>query len=112
MLISDVHAARVPLPDERFNWLIDLYKPVSKVPAYLEVWDIAGLVRGASEGEGLCCSIRAACVQSDTDIGLGNAFLSNISSVDGIFHVVRIFEDADVTHVEGSLIAFSSDADS
>jgi len=56
------------------------------VSSYLEVWDIAGLVRGASEGE-----------------GLGNNFLSNIMSVDGIFHVIRIFEDADVTHVEGDI---------
>lgn len=78
--------ARVPLPDERFNWLCENYQPASKVPAYLEVWDIAGLVRGASEGE-----------------GLGNNFLSNIMSVDGIFHVIRIFEDADVTHVEGDI---------
>lgn len=59
---------------------------MSQVPAYLEVWDIAGLVRGASEGE-----------------GLGNNFLSNIMSVDGIYHVIRIFEDSDVTHVEGDI---------
>jgi obg-like ATPase 1 len=78
--------ARVPLPDERFNWLCELYRPKSMVSSYLEVWDIAGLVRGASEGE-----------------GLGNNFLSNIMSVDGIFHVIRIFEDADVTHVEGDI---------
>uniref|UniRef100_A0A7S0R4X7 Obg-like ATPase 1 n=1 Tax=Chlamydomonas leiostraca TaxID=1034604 RepID=A0A7S0R4X7_9CHLO len=75
--------ARVNVPDERFKWLCDLYKPKSAVSAYLEIWDIAGLVKGASKGE-----------------GLGNAFLSHISSVDGIFHVCRAFEDADVIHVE------------
>ncbi|KAL6761534.1 P-loop containing nucleoside triphosphate hydrolase protein [Haematococcus lacustris] len=75
--------ARVNVPDERFKWLCDLYKPKSAVSAYLEIWDIAGLVKGASTGE-----------------GLGNAFLSNIASVDGIFHVCRAFEDPDVIHVE------------
>lgn len=45
-------SARVPIPDERFEWLCQLYQPASKVSSYLEVWDIAGLVRGASEGEG------------------------------------------------------------
>jgi len=61
------------VPDERFDWLCDLYKPASRVPAYLTVVDIAGLVKGASEGQ-----------------GLGNAFLSHIRAVDAIFHVVRI----------------------
>ena len=75
--------ARVNVPDERFNWLCETYKPKSEVPAFLEVWDIAGLVKGASTGA-----------------GLGNAFLSNISAVDGIFHVCRAFEDPDVVHVE------------
>jgi len=75
--------ARVNVPDERYNHLIETYQPKSKVPAFLEVHDIAGLVKGASEGA-----------------GLGNAFLSNISAVDGIFHVCRAFEDADVVHVE------------
>lgn len=75
--------ARVNVPDERYNRLIETYQPKSKVPAFLEVHDIAGLVKGASEGA-----------------GLGNAFLSNISAVDGIFHVCRAFEDADVVHVE------------
>lgn len=79
----DPNEARVNVPDERFNWLCDVYKPKSAVPAFLEVWDIAGLVKGASEGA-----------------GLGNAFLSNISAVDGIFHVCRAFDDADVVHVE------------
>ncbi len=62
---------------------MDLYKPKSGVPAYLEVVDIAGLVRGAATGE-----------------GLGNAFLSHISAVDGIMHVCRGFEDPEVIHVE------------
>ena len=75
--------ARVNVPDDRFLWLVDQYKPKSKVSAFLEVVDIAGLVRGAADGA-----------------GLGNAFLSNISAVDGIFHVCRAFEDADITHVE------------
>jgi obg-like ATPase 1 len=78
--------ARVPVPDERFDWLCDFYKPPSKVQAFLQIWDIAGLVKGASTGQ-----------------GLGNAFLSNIQAVDGIFHMIRVFEDEDVTHVEGSV---------
>ncbi|KAI8462511.1 MAG: P-loop containing nucleoside triphosphate hydrolase protein [Monoraphidium minutum] len=79
----DPNNARVNVPDERFNWLCDLYKPKSSVPAFLEIVDIAGLVRGAANGE-----------------GLGNAFLSHISAVDGIFHVTRAFDDPDVIHVE------------
>jgi len=78
--------ARVSVPDERFDWLVDFWKPASKVPAVLQITDIAGLIRGASKGE-----------------GLGNAFLSHIRAVDGIFHVTRVFEDADVTHVEGAI---------
>jgi len=78
--------ARVSVPDERYEWLVNFWKPASKVPAVLQVTDIAGLIRGASKGE-----------------GLGNAFLSNIRAVDGIFHVIRIFEDSDVSHVEGSV---------
>jgi obg-like ATPase 1 len=75
--------AKVPVPDERFDVLCQMYKPKSKVQSVLSILDIAGLVRGASKGE-----------------GLGNAFLSNISGTDGIFHVVRAFEDAEVTHHE------------
>lgn len=75
--------ARVNVPDERFRWLVDLYKPKSAVPAFLEIVDIAGLVKGAAAGE-----------------GLGNAFLSHIAGVDGVFHVCRAFEDAEVVHVE------------
>jgi len=78
--------ARVSVPDERYEWLVNFWKPASKVPAVLQITDIAGLIRGASKGE-----------------GLGNAFLSNIRAVDGIFNVLRIFEDSDVTHVEGSI---------
>lgn len=77
------NSARVNVPDDRFRWLCDLYAPKSKVPAFLEIVDIAGLVKGAADGE-----------------GLGNAFLSHIAAVDGIFHVCRAFEDVDVTHVE------------
>ncbi|CEH16100.1 cytoplasmic protein [Ceraceosorus bombacis] len=78
--------ARVPLPDERFLWLVDQYKPKSQVPAFLTCIDIAGLTAGASTGA-----------------GLGNAFLSNVRSVDGIFQVVRAFDDAEVIHVEGDV---------
>lgn len=75
--------AKVAVPDERFDHLVAQYKPKSKVSAVLTVMDIAGLVRGASNGE-----------------GLGNHFLSNINGVDGIFHVVRAFDDPEVTHHE------------
>jgi len=77
------NVARVNIPDDRFNWLCNTYKPKNSVPAFLEIVDIAGLVKGAADGA-----------------GLGNAFLSNISAVDGIFHVCRAFEDPDVIHVE------------
>jgi len=82
----DPNEARVSVPDERYDWLVDHWKPASKVSAVLQVTDIAGLIRGASTGE-----------------GLGNAFLSHIRATDGIFHVTRVFEDADVTHVEGAI---------
>lgn len=78
--------AVVPVPDERFNKLCEMWKPKSEVSAVLQVVDIAGLVRGASKGE-----------------GLGNHFLSNIKEVDGIYHVVRAFEDEDITHTENSV---------
>ncbi|KAM9306013.1 obg-like ATPase 1 [Gastrophryne carolinensis] len=64
--------SRVPIPDERFDFLCQHHKPASKVPAFLNVVDIAGLVKGASAGQ-----------------GLGNAFLSHISACDGIFHLTR-----------------------
>ncbi|KAK0459172.1 P-loop containing nucleoside triphosphate hydrolase protein [Desarmillaria tabescens] len=78
--------ARIPVPDVRFDWLCETYKPVSKIPAFLTCIDIAGLTAGASTGA-----------------GLGNAFLSHVRAVDGIFQVVRAFEDAEVTHVEGDV---------
>lgn len=76
----------VAVPDERFDKLCAMYKPASKVQAYLSVTDIAGLVRGASHGE-----------------GLGNAFLSHIRATDAIFEVVRVFDDVEVTHVENTI---------
>jgi len=85
---KEPNKAQVPLPDARWEWLCEIYQPASKVPSYLEVVDIAGLVKGAHEGE-----------------GLGNSFLSHISAVDGIYHVVRVFEGDDVIHVEGSVDA-------
>ncbi|KAI0667828.1 P-loop containing nucleoside triphosphate hydrolase protein [Trametes maxima] len=78
--------ARIPVPDPRFEWLCDLYKPTSRVPAFLTCIDIAGLTAGASTGA-----------------GLGNAFLSHVRAVDGIFQVVRAFDDAEVIHVEGDV---------
>ncbi|KAI0747330.1 P-loop containing nucleoside triphosphate hydrolase protein [Irpex lacteus] len=78
--------ARIPVPDERFDWLCEQYKPSSRVPAALTCIDIAGLTAGASTGA-----------------GLGNAFLSHVRSVDGIFQMVRAFDDADVIHVEGDV---------
>lgn len=74
------------VPDARFDWLCDHYKPASRVPANLTVYDIAGLTRGASTGA-----------------GLGNAFLSHIRAVDAIFQVVRCFDDAEIIHVEGDV---------
>lgn len=82
----DPSVSRVAMPDARFNWLCDLFKPASEVPAYLTVTDIAGLIKGASEGE-----------------GLGNAFLSNILACDGIFHIVRAFSDEEIVHVDGDV---------
>lgn len=74
----------VAVPDERLDKLNDFSKSAKKVPAAVEFVDIAGLVKGASTGE-----------------GLGNAFLSNIREVDAIAEVVRVFEDKNVTHVSG-----------
>lgn len=78
--------ARVAVPDERYDWLCQHFKPASKVPANLTVYDIAGLTKGASTGA-----------------GLGNAFLSHIRAVDAIFQVVRCFDDAEIIHVEGDV---------
>jgi GTP-binding protein YchF len=76
----------VPVPDERLQKLAHLSQSKKIVPAVVEFVDIAGLVKGASEGE-----------------GLGNKFLSNIREVDAIAEVVRLFEDPDITHVHGSV---------
>src|SRR5213595_2507190 len=73
----------VPVPDERLDRLSALVKPQKTIPTSLEFVDIAGLVRGASKGE-----------------GLGNQFLANIRETDAILHVVRCFEDPNVVHVE------------
>ncbi|MCJ1443454.1 MAG: Obg-like ATPase [Stictis urceolatum] len=78
--------SRVIVPDARYDWLCELYKPKSRVPAHLTIYDIAGLTRGASTGA-----------------GLGNAFLSHIRAVDAIFQVVRCFDDAEIIHVEGDV---------
>jgi len=82
----DPNEARVPVPDERWDWLVSHHKPASKVPAFLNITDIAGLVKGASEGQ-----------------GLGNAFLSHIKACDAMFHLCRTFEDSEITHVEGEV---------
>ncbi|XP_037085057.1 obg-like ATPase 1 [Pollicipes pollicipes] len=82
----DPNESRVPVPDARYDFLVEHYKPASKVPAFLNVTDIAGLVKGASEGQ-----------------GLGNAFLSHIKACDALFHLCRAFDDDDVTHVEGEV---------
>jgi len=82
----DPNIASVEVPDPRFDKLCDMYKPKSKVKAKLKIIDIAGLVKGASE-----------------NVGMGNAFLSNISAADGIFHVVRVFDDEEVAHFEGDI---------
>ena len=80
------NVGRVAVPDPRLAALAEIGKSVRVVPTSLEFVDIAGLVRGASRGE-----------------GLGNKFLGNIREVDAIIHVLRCFEDPDVTHVEGSI---------
>ncbi len=76
----------VSVPDERLNELAKMYNPEKFTPAALEFVDIAGLVKGASKGE-----------------GLGNKFLANIREVDAIVHVVRCFEDIDIIHVDGEI---------
>ena len=81
----DPNVGVVSVPDERLNWLAELHNPKKFTPAVIEFVDIAGLVKGASKGE-----------------GLGNKFLSNIRTTDAIVHVVRCFDDSNVTHVEGS----------
>lgn len=82
----DPNVGIVDVPDERLQRLRDLYQPKKTLPAGFEFTDIAGIVKGASKGE-----------------GLGNQFLSHIREVDAISHVVRCFEDKDVTHVSGKI---------
>ncbi len=82
----DPNVGIVPVPDERLTLLGDFYQSKKVTPAVIEFVDIAGLVKGASKGE-----------------GLGNQFLANIREVDAIVHVVRCFEDTNVIHVDGSI---------
>mmetsp|Transcript_7901 Transcript_7901/g.11934 ORF Transcript_7901/g.11934 Transcript_7901/m.11934 type:complete len:393 (-) Transcript_7901:31-1209(-) len=82
----DPNMAKVALDDKRYDTLCSIFKPKSEVPAMLQVTDIAGLVKGAAEGQ-----------------GLGNRFLSNIASVDGAFQMVRAFENSEITHVDGEV---------
>ena len=82
----DPNVGVVPVPDERLQKLASLYNSAKITPAVIEFVDIAGLVKGASKGE-----------------GLGNQFLSNIREVDAIVHVVRCFDDPNVVHVDGSV---------
>ena len=76
----------VNVPDERLDFLTNIFKPERRIPATVEFTDIAGLVKGASNGE-----------------GLGNKFLANIRECDAIVEVVRCFENADIVHVEESV---------
>ena len=82
----DPNVGIVTVPDERLTKLTEMYSSAKTTPAVIEFVDIAGLVRGASKGE-----------------GLGNKFLSHIREVDAIVHVVRCFEDTNVVHVDGSI---------
>lgn len=82
----DPNVGIVPVPDKRLKLLGDFYNSKKVTPAVIEFVDIAGLVKGASKGE-----------------GLGNQFLANIREVDAIVHVVRCFEDPNVIHVDGSI---------
>ena len=77
---------RCAVPDARYKHLCSVWNPPSTYPAFLHLVDIAGLIKGASEGA-----------------GLGNAFLSHIQAVDGLFHVVRAFVNDEVTHVDDSI---------
>ena len=82
----DPNIGIVPVPDARLDVLAKMHNSAKVVPAAIEFVDIAGLVKGASKGE-----------------GLGNQFLSNIREVDAIIHVVRCFEDSNIVHVDGSI---------
>lgn len=76
----------ITVPDDRLTKLVEMCNPKSVVPATVEIVDIAGLVKGASKGE-----------------GLGNKFLANIRETDAIIHVLRCFDDDNITHVDGSV---------
>ena len=76
----------ITVPDERLNKLAEIVKPQNLVPTTVEIVDIAGLVKGASKGE-----------------GLGNKFLANIRETDAIIHVLRCFDDGNIVHVDGSV---------
>ena len=82
----DPNVVSVVVPDQKFKYLSNTWKSPSIVPAVLKIVDIAGLIKGAAEGA-----------------GLGNAFLSHIAAVDGIFHLVRCFESEEVIHVDDSV---------
>jgi GTP-binding protein YchF len=82
----DPNVVQCVVPSKDFKYLAECWKPPSVVPAVLKVTDIAGLIKGASEGA-----------------GLGNAFLSHIAAVDGIFHLVRAFDSDEVIHVDDSV---------
>lgn len=82
----DPNVVQCIVPSKDFKYLAECYKPSSVVPAVLKVTDIAGLIKGASEGA-----------------GLGNAFLSHIAAVDGIYHLVRAFDSDEVIHVDDSV---------
>ena len=82
----DPNVGVVAVPDERMDKLAEMYNPEKYTPAVIEFVDIAGLVKGASKGE-----------------GLGNKFLANIREVDAIVHVVRCFEDENIVHVDGKI---------
>ena len=82
----DAQMGQITVPDERLNRLAELVHPGRIVPATCEIVDIAGLVKGASKGE-----------------GLGNQFLGNIRECDAIIHVLRCFDDPNIVHVDGSV---------
>lgn len=82
----DPNVGVVPVPDKRFDRLVKMYNPAKITPTAIEFVDIAGLVKGASKGE-----------------GLGNQFLSHIRDVNALCHVVRCFEDENIIHVDGSV---------
>jgi len=84
----DPNMVQAIVPDQKFQYLVDTWKPPSVVPAALKIVDIAGLIRGAAEGA-----------------GLGNAFLSHIAAVDGIYHLVRAFESDEIVHVDDTVDA-------